>query len=694
MENNSNLPCQFENEINLTKSEMSNIRQELKLTKDKFGKLEITNKRPMTNCQRCKERSKSLREEIDDLNKSNKQLKNECENMKQKIMNSDKRNLKSLQAFKQENDELRSERFELLNQMQEMQKTIDDKEDQLREFIKEFHIQTKENEQQLREADDERIRISKERSELSRSYDNLKEKVETLRSQLTKSEAKTREFESELLMLKQSYYYHGTNQKRRSAYIPFSTDELVISQRQFSLSNSINETSQALQAPLHTPALFPSTPSGQSGKFVGVDSLHHINGNHSVSSPLSNGNDVTTTLQNSCGSSNNDLSNDDVINDGNVFEAVMPNGHSNCTVSNNSKKNGVSGKHQNIVQSLSGSLSRAFKRRYGSTRKSLDASHFEQMIPVKERCGLFDKNGEEKKQMLSAIHNTPMLNWKAEDVAVWLDLHMHMSQYVGPSLENVKSGKVLLGLSECEIEKELGMEKQLHKRKLIMALNEFRNPNTTLANMTSQGNLDHWWVSEQWLNDVSLSQYASKFREHLVDGRVLASLSRKELDKIMGIHDKSHQESLLCGIKLLKMFNFDVKRLDERRQINEGKDCDLLIWNCSRLIQWIKSIDLKEYATNLSDSGIHGALIVLNPNFSVDDVADSLGIPQNKTSVRRHLASEIDSLVNLARTSLEDEFHEEMIQPFVRATNQRKSKGIRSSFTRSISRTLRDSNGK
>lgn len=45
------------------------------------------------------ERSKSLREEIDDLNKSNKQLKIECENMKQKIMNSDKRNLKSLQGF-------------------------------------------------------------------------------------------------------------------------------------------------------------------------------------------------------------------------------------------------------------------------------------------------------------------------------------------------------------------------------------------------------------------------------------------------------------------------------------------------------------------------------------------------------------------------------------------------------------------
>ena len=46
---------------------------------------------------------------------------------------------------------------------------------------------------------------------------------------------------------------------------------------------------------------------------------------------------------------------------------------------------------------------------------------------------------------------------------------------------NYKPFKVLLGLTECEIEKELGMDKQLHKRKLIMALNEFRNSNATLA---------------------------------------------------------------------------------------------------------------------------------------------------------------------------------------------------------------------
>ena len=138
-----------------------------------------------------------------------------------------------------------------------------------------------------------------------------------------------------------------------------------------------------LQAALHhTPSTLPSTP--HTGKFVGVDSSQHVNGNHSISSPLSNGNDVA--LRNSCGSSNNDLSNDDVINDGNVFEVVTPNGHS--AVPNSSKKNGVTGKHQNIVQSLSGSLSRAFKRRYGSTRKSLDASRwfcFDVVLNFKKR---------------------------------------------------------------------------------------------------------------------------------------------------------------------------------------------------------------------------------------------------------------------------------------------------------------------
>lgn len=694
VDNNKKLANHIEGTIQSANQEVGSLRHELKLTNQKVRELSVSNNQQ--TCQRCKEWSESnkLQEEKDSINR---QLRKEMENLTQQLVNSEKRHQQNMQGYKQENEELRGERFELLNQLQEMQKTIDDKEEQLREFIREFHSQTKENEEQLREADEERMRLSKERAELSRQHDQLQDKVETLRNQLTKSEQRMREVDTELHMLRQmTNHHHHQGQKRRSTYIqPPPTDELLMTSRHLNFAASTADASSGATTPLLSPAAASSPVgvarfigTGGAGADGGASVTSNNHNNHHLVTPTSNGggggdhdhhhNQLPTRI--SCGSSTS--SNDD--------DTLMetPSGqhrHRN--------------KHHGIVQSLSGSLSRAFKRhRYGSTRKSLDASHGEVMVPVVTRSSLFDRNDSEKKEMLTAIRNTPMHNWKAEDVAVWFELHMHMSQYVRGSIENVKSGKVLLGLSECEIERDLNMDKNLHRRKLMLALNEFRNANTTLTNMSAAGHLDHWWVSEQWLKDIALSQYAPKFREHLVDGRVLASLTKKDLEKYMGMNNRYHQESMIYGIKMLKMFNFDVKRLDERRQMSEGKDCDLLVWSCSRLLQWIKSIDLKEYATNLTDSGIHGALIVLDQNFSVDDVADCLGIPVNKTSVRRHLASEFDSLVRLARNALEDEFIDEIdrksTQPFVRPTQQRKTRGLRSSFTRSISRSLRDSNGK
>ena len=56
-----------------------------------------------------------------------------------------------------------------------------------------------------------------------------------------------------------------------------------------------------------------------------------------------------------------------------------------------------------------------------------------------------------------------------------------------------------------------------------------------------------------------------------------------------------------------------------------------------------------EYSSNLRNSGVHGALIVLDFNFTSEDLASALGIPINKATVRRHLASEFDILVKQAR---------------------------------------------
>lgn len=46
---------------------------------------------------------------------------------------------------------------------------------------------------------------------------------------------------------------------------------------------------------------------------------------------------------------------------------------------------------------------------------------------------------------------------------------------------------------------------------------------------------------------------------------------------------------------------------------------------------------------------MHGALLVLEPTYSSDDLATALGIPAAKPILRRHLATEFEALVMPAR---------------------------------------------
>jgi hypothetical protein len=52
---------------------------------------------------------------------------------------------------------------------------------------------------------------------------------------------------------------------------------------------------------------------------------------------------------------------------------------------------------------------------------------------------------------------------------------------------------------------------------------------------------------------------------------------------------------------------------------------------------------------SFADSGVHGALVVLEPSFNGDTMATALGIPPSKNIIRRHLATELEALVLPAR---------------------------------------------
>ena len=58
-------------------------------------------------------------------------------------------------------------------------------------------------------------------------------------------------------------------------------------------------------------------------------------------------------------------------------------------------------------------------------------------------------------------------------------------------------------------------------------------------------------------------------------------------------------------------------------------------------MEWLRHVDLSEYAPNLRGSGVHGTLLVHEKRFTAEILAGILSIPPAKTLLRRHLSLHI-----------------------------------------------------
>uniref|UniRef100_A0A452ISY4 SAM domain-containing protein n=1 Tax=Gopherus agassizii TaxID=38772 RepID=A0A452ISY4_9SAUR len=295
-----------------------------------------------------------------------------------------------------------------------------------------------------------------------------------------------------------------------------------------------------------------------------------------------------------------------------------------------------------------GSISRVFAR--GKQRKSLDPGLFDDSDSLSSptRLSLSLSEGEEqvdRLQQVELVRTTPMSHWKAGTVQAWLEVVMAMPMYVKACAENVKSGKMLLSLSDEDLATGLGVCSSLHRRKLRLAIEDYRDAEAGKC-LSKASELDHHWVAKAWLNDIGLSQYSQAFQNHLVDGRMLNSLMKRDLEKYLNVSKKFHQVSILLGIELLFQVNFSKEVLQERRARCETQNVDPLVWTNQRVLKWVRDIDLKEYADNLMNSGVHGAVLMLEPTFNAEAMATALGIPNSKHILRRHLAEEMNAIVN------------------------------------------------
>lgn len=136
--------------------------------------------------------------------------------------------------------------------------------------------------------------------------------------------------------------------------------------------------------------------------------------------------------------------------------------------------------------------------------------------------------------------------------------------------------QVLLELSDAELEAGLGVTHPLHRKKLRLAIEEHRHPGHVRYPCIAQ--LGHTWVSSEWLPDLGLAQYSESFATNMVDARMLDHLSKKELEKLLGVTRKFHQASIVHGIHLLRMLNYDrqVRRVEIFQLFNLGSCCALI----------------------------------------------------------------------------------------------------------------------
>lgn len=265
--------------------------------------------------------------------------------------------------------------------------------------------------------------------------------------------------------------------------------------------------------------------------------------------------------------------------------------------------------------------------------------------------------------------DAPFARWPKDQVCDWLQ-EQGLGLYVNMARVWISSGQTLLQASQLDLERELGIKHPLHRKKLQLALQALGSEEED-----NKGKLDYNWVT-RWLDDIGLPQYKTQFDEGRVDGRMLHYMTVDDLLSLK-VGSVLHHLSIKRAIQVLRLNNYEPNCLRRRpSDENNISPAEISQWTNHRVMEWLRSVDLAEYAPNLRGSGVHGGLMVLEPRFNVETMALLLNIPPNKTLLRRHLATHFNQLIGPEAQQLKQECLENPDYTLLTATTKVKPKKL------------------
>lgn len=234
----------------------------------------------------------------------------------------------------------------------------------------------------------------------------------------------------------------------------------------------------------------------------------------------------------------------------------------------------------------------------------------------------------------------PFKDWDIDMLIDWFD-DLGLEYVIENAKKWLKNGGELLACAPQDIDKELNLRSPLHRKKILLAMSDVANQESDEM-LKNAGKLDTTWVL-RWLDDIGLPQHKDEFLAARIDGRVLHRLT---IDDLITMHISStlHVASLRRGIQLLREQNFNPECLI--RRLGEIEKDKIVFWTSHCIMEWLRLVDLAEYAPNLRGSGVHGSLIVNDVKFNAEILADLLSIPQSKSLLRRHLQTHFKVIRN------------------------------------------------